>query len=541
MRKIVATSHGGTAVACGFSKVSRRDVLFGGVAASALPLLGVAGCGAPSPVPPQGSAAANGNRLFSLGVASGEPGPDSVILWTRLAPEPLHGGGMGPAPVPVRWEVAEDEAMRHVVRRGTALARPDLAHAVHVEVAGLAPRRWYWYRFDAGGEASVVGRTRTTPAPGEALDLFRFAAASCQNYQHGYFTAYRHMAAEDLDLVVHLGDYIYEGGPRASFPRRHDDVEADTLAGYRNRYALYKLDPDLQAAHAAFPWCVVYDDHEVDNDYANDREVRQRVSPAAFLRRRAAAYRAYFEHLPFRSAQMPRGANMGLYRSMEIGGLIDLNLLDTRQYRTDQPCGESGGKWHPQCAPARGPGATMLGREQEAWLYGRLGAGRARWSVLAQQVPIMERRRMIHGDHRYNMDKWDGYSAARDRLFTAVRQHRVPGLVALSGDVHSAWAGTLLTDFQDPRSAALGTEFVATSISSGGDGRDMRPRARKMLAANPGIAFYNGQRGYARFTVTREAWRTDYRVVPHVSTPGAPIRTRASFAAARGRPGPEPV
>jgi len=528
-------------VASRVSNISRRDVLLRGAAISTLPLLGMVGCAAPSSGPPQGSAAANGNRLFTLGVASGEPAPDSVMLWTRLAPDPLRGGGMAPSPVSVRWEVAADDAMQKVVRRGTVLARPELAHAVHVEVAGLAPRRWYWYRFDVNGEASVVGRTRTAPARDETPERFRFAVASCQNYQHGYYTAYRHMAGEDIDLVVHLGDYIYEGAARSGYPRSHGGGEAETLAEYRSRYALYKLDPDLQAAHAAFPWCAVSDDHEVQNDYANDIGFRGRVSPAAFLRRRAAAYQAYFEHMPFRAAQRPRGPYMRLYRNRQIGGLIDLNLLDTRQYRTDQPCSETGDKWHPRCAGTAAPGATLLGPEQEAWLYRRLGAGQTRWSVLAQQVPIMQRMRVIDGEVRYNMDKWDGYTAARDRLFAAVGRHRVPGLVALSGDVHSAWAGTLRTDFRDPGSAALGTEFVATSISSGGDGRDMRPRARKMLMANPGIAFYSGLRGYARCTVTPETWRTDYRVVPYISKPGAPILTGASFVVAHGRPGPEPV
>jgi alkaline phosphatase D len=528
-------------VASGFLNLTRRDVLLRGAAASALPLLGVAGCASQPSVAPAGSAAAQGSRIFSLGVASGEPTADGVVLWTRLAPDPLRGGGMGPAPVPVRWEVGTDESMRTVVRRGTVMARPERAHAVHVEVPGLAPRRWYWYRFDAGGEVSVTGRTRTAPAPGEPIGQFRFAVASCQNYQHGYFTAYRHMAAEEIDLVVHLGDYIYEGRARKGFPRSHGGAEAETLAGYRARYALYKMDPDLQAAHAAFPWCVVSDDHEVNNDYANDREVRDRVSPADFLRRRAAAYRAYYEHMPFRPAQLPRGADMRLYRSLELGGLVDLNLLDTRQYRTDQPCTDDGEKWYRRCTDAERTAATMLGRQQEAWLEGRLAAGRARWSVLAQQVPIMERMRKVQGEARYNMDKWDGYKAARDRLFAAVGRHHVPGFIALSGDVHSAWAGTLRADFQDPRSAALGTEFVTTSISSGGNGRDMRPRARKMLAANPGIAFFNGRRGYTRCTVTPDIWRSDYRVVPYVDKPGAPIRTAASFAVTHGQSGPHSV
>ncbi len=206
---------------------------------------------------------------FSLGVASGDPLPTSVVLWTRLAPDPLNGGGMIPNPVPIQWQVATDATMRQVVRRGTATATPELAHSVRVVVEGLQPNRWYWYQFQVGNEISPIGRTRTAPALGDRLARFRFAFASCQDWQNGYYTAYKHLAAEDLDLVLHLGDYIYEYGPEAGKPRQHNGPEIVSLEDYRNRHALYKTDPNLQAAHANFPWIVTWDDHEVDNNYAD--------------------------------------------------------------------------------------------------------------------------------------------------------------------------------------------------------------------------------------------------------------------------------
>jgi alkaline phosphatase D len=233
---------------------------------------------------------------FTLGVASGYPTPRGVVLWTRLAPDPLADGGMPPAAVEVGWEVATDGAFRNIVRRGTEIATPEWAHSVHAEVAGLEPARWYWYRFHAGGAESPSGKTRTAPPPGPAERL-RFAFASCQQYEQGFYIAYRHMAAEDLDLVVHLGDYIYESSWGRVHVRKHDTPEPLTLADYRNRFALYKSDQDLKAAHAAFPWLVTWDDHEVQNDYANDRS-QHLDAPALFLERRAAAYRAYYEHLP---------------------------------------------------------------------------------------------------------------------------------------------------------------------------------------------------------------------------------------------------
>ncbi|MBD2018750.1 alkaline phosphatase D family protein, partial [Leptolyngbya sp. FACHB-36] len=275
--------------------------------------------------------------LFSLGVASGEPLPDGVVLWTRLAPEPLNGGGMPPQPMSVQWQVAVDEQMRRVVQRGTTIAVPELAHSVHVEVNGLEPARWYWYRFQAGDQQSSIGRTRTAPALTSHVDRLRFAFASCQHYEHGYYAAYRDMAAADLDFVVHLGDYIYEGAATTGESRQHNGSDLVTLEQYRDRYALYKTDPDLQAAHAAFPWIVTWDDHEVAGNYANLTANGQ--SQQAFLQRRASAYQAYYEHMPLRRSSRPQGANLQLYRRFSFGDLAEFNVLDTRQYRSKQPCG----------------------------------------------------------------------------------------------------------------------------------------------------------------------------------------------------------
>lgn len=501
-------------------RLTRRQLIGQSAALSLLPAFGpLADAASPKPQ--------YAHPLFTLGVASGDPLPHGVVIWTRLAPDPLNGGGMPNRPVPIRWEVAEDEAMKKVVRSGKWTARPETAHAIRREVGGLQPGRWYWYRFHALGFDSMIGRTRTAPAATDSPDALRFAVACCQNYQHGYYTAYRHMAAEDLDLVLHVGDYIYEGGVKNGGPRVHNSDEVTTLDAYRNRYALYKLDPDLQAAHAAFPWAAVPDDHEVSNDYAGDHDARERLSPEDFLHRRAAAYKAYYEHLPFRPSARPSGPAMRLYRTLRFGDLASVHLLDTRQYRSTQVCGFG---WEPRCGAELDPARTMLGAVQEAWLADKLGAeAPGRWTVLAQQVPVMQRKRRKDGADLYHPDKWDGYIAARQRLLDDAVRRDIQGLIALSGDVHKNWAGRLTADFDDPGAPTLGNEFVATSIASDGDGEDSTAGLRDMVAANPHIAFANSQRGYLRCHVGRDEWRTDFRVVPYVSKPGAPVTSRASF------------
>jgi alkaline phosphatase D len=306
---------------------------------------------------------------FQLGVASGDPAADGFVIWTRLAPDPVGGGGMPAEPVEVVWQVAHDETFERIVREGKTVATPDWAHSVHVEVEGLEPDRWYFYRFQAGDEISPVGRARTFPAPESAAARMRFAFASCQHYESGLYTAYEHMLGEDLDLIAHLGDYIYEGATsRGNTVRKHNSKEIETLDEYRNRHALYKTDELLQAAHAACPWIVTWDDHEFDNNCAGDISEEPNVAREDYLRRRAAAYQAYYEHMPLRRSALPQGPDMQLYRKVSFGSLAEFFVLDTRQYRTDQPCGD-GNK--PPCDDVYDPQATLLGEAQEKWLFRR--------------------------------------------------------------------------------------------------------------------------------------------------------------------------
>jgi alkaline phosphatase D len=479
--------------------------------------------------------------VFTLGVASGEPRPDGVVLWTRLAPEPLADGGMPPVAVPVRFEVAADDGFRRLVQAGVVMAEPDHAHSVHVGVTGLEPGRWYWYRFATADEVSHVGRTRTAPGPGTFPDRLRFALASCQHYEHGYYTAYRHMAEEDLDFVVHVGDYMYEGAPGAfALPggnvRHHVGPETTTLEGYRQRLAQYRSDPNLQAAHAAFPWLVTWDDHEVDNNFAGDVS-QDNDQPEAFRARRAAAYRAYWEHMPLPAGWAGQGADMRLYRRRTFGRLAEVNVLDTRSYRTDQPCGDQRAA---DCPGRTDPAQTITGPEQEAWLLEGLGRSAARWNVLAQQVFIAQVDFVPGPPRGFNVDSWDGYVASRDRLMAFLAARPALNPVVLTGDFHSNWVADLKANFDDPNSATVGTEFVGTSISSGGDGADASLAGRVALAENGHLRFHNSQRGYVRCDLTPARWTTDFRVVPYVRSEGAPISTRASFTVEAGRPGAQP-
>jgi alkaline phosphatase D len=471
---------------------------------------------------------------FQLGVTSGDPTPDGFVLWTRLAPDPLEGGGMPAESVEVAWEVADDEQMKKIVAQGTAIASPDLAHSVHVEVNSLTPGRWYWYRFTAAGETSPVGRARTAPKAEDLPERLRFAFASCQHFESGYFTAFEHMAREELDLIIHLGDYIYEYAGKPKLVRKHVGPELETLADYRNRHAQYKTDKHLQAAHALCPWLVTWDDHEFDNNCAGAISEELGVDPAKFLNRRARAYQAYYEHMPLRKAQFPQGPNMRLYRRAPFGRLADFAILDTRQYRTDQPCGD-GNK--PPCDAVYDPKATLLGDEQEKWLYDTLRVSPARWNVLAQQV-MMARVDRVPGDIvAYSMDQWPGYEANRQRVLKFFAESKVSNPVVIAGDIHSNWVNNLQVNSADTKSPVVATEFVGTSITSGGDGKQTRLDTPGVLAENPFVKFYNAERGYVSCEVTPKEWRSDYRVVEYVTRPGAPLITRKSFVVENGRAG----
>ncbi|MGX1560739.1 alkaline phosphatase D family protein [Streptomyces sp. NPDC055506] len=484
---------------------------------------------------------------FTLGVGSGDPLPGSVILWTRLAPAPFRADSGLPAErVTVQWELAHDERFRRVARRGTVTAHPEFHHTVHVEASGLEAGRGYYYRFRVGRWVSPAGRTRTAPDPGSRVLGLTLAAVSCQAYTDGYYTPYAHLADDDVDLVFHLGDYLYEyavnsvGGRRNYTDRTLPDLfnrETLTLEDYRLRYALYKSDPDLSAAHAAHPFVVTWDDHETENNYA-DEIPENDVPPEEFLLRRAAAYRAYWENQPLRRPQRPAGPDMQLYRRLRWGRLAQFDVLDTRQYRSDQAYGD---KAHVPGPESDDPARTMTGATQERWLLDGWRSSRALWNVVPQQVMFARRHMDATTPSRVSMDAWDGYSASRRRVLDGAKAAGVENLMVLSGDVHSAYAFDIKDDFADQSSATLGTEIVATSISSGGDGADKPPTWGTYMGANPHLKFFNGRRGYVTVALGQESARADFKTVPYVTTQGAPVTTAASFVTEVGEQGLKPA
>ncbi|MEU3749988.1 MULTISPECIES: alkaline phosphatase D family protein [Streptomyces] len=506
-------------------------------------------------LPAAGAAAAaelDGRRVtedpFTLGVASGDPLPGSVLLWTRLAPRPFEpDGGLPASRVSVHWELARDERFTRTVRRGRATAHPEFRHAVHVEVEHLDPGHVFFYRFRVGDWTSPVGRTRTAPSAGARNSGLKLAAVSCQAYHDGYFTAYRHLAQEDVDVVFHLGDYLYEyavnatGGARAYTDRTLPAVfnrETVTLEDYRLRYGLYKSDPDLRAAHAAHPFVVTWDDHETENNYAGGTP-ENGVPPEEFLLRRAAAYRAYWEHQPLRRPQQPEGPDMPLHRRLRFGSLAQFDILDTRQYRSDQAYGDG---WQVPGPESEDPARTMTGAAQERWLLdGWRGSRAARWNVLPQQVVFSERRDRPTADFKLSMDSWDGYPASRQRILAGAEAAGVENLMVLTGDVHVGYGLDIKADFRDPGSRTVGTEIVATSISSGKDGADRPANHDRLTQANPHLRFYNGRRGYVTVTLATDSARADFRTVPYVTNPGAPVTTTASYVTEAGNPGLTPA
>jgi alkaline phosphatase D len=404
----------------------------------------------------------------------------------------------------------------------------------------LEPGRAYWYRFIAGKERSLHGRARTTPLAGASLQKLRFGVAGCQHYEQGYFTAYRKLAGEaDLDFVFHYGDYIYEGrGERiwnsATGPienvRRHGQDEVYSLDDYRRRYAEYKMDADLQAAHAAAAWFTTWDDHEIENNWVSDLD-ESGTPPEVFRLRKQAAAQAYYENMPLRARSFPVGPALQLYRRASYGDLLDLNLLDTRQYRTDQPCGD---KWAATCAGVESREAQVLGAAQERWLAGSLAGSKARWKVLAQQIMMMDLDRDPSEATGYNLDSWAGYDVPRDRVLRQIRDRRIGNVVVLTGDEHQNFAGELYLDGKRPEGRPIATEFVGTSISSGGNGQDLRPDMEAIKAANPQLKFNNNQRGYLLCDVTPERWITEFKVLDRVTDRNAVSSTRARLAVEAG-------
>ncbi len=503
--------------------------------------------------------------LFTLGVCSGDPNANSVVLWTRLAPDPLNGGGLGHKAVKVHWEVAYDRHMRHVIRRGATVALPQKGHAVHVIPRGLPSNCWLYYRFYAKGQYSRVGRTRTFPSRWDYANHMRFATVSCQNYEQGFYNAYADMLSQNLDFVVHTGDYMYEGAASTTplVPGRvHNGPESVSVDDYRNRYALYRLDPDLQDVHAELPFLVTFDDHEVENNYAGKiPEETSSIQGQDFIDRRRNAYQVYAETMPLRPQNRAgaRSGRINLFRRLQFGNLADIHMLDTRQFRTDQPALDNFGSTDNPPADVAAllesvlgekifdepgindPGATMLGIRQELWLARNLARSKATWNVLAQQVMQMEWNLRATGEAQVALDPtipeplktqilaaystvsnllavdaWDGYPAARDRLFHVLDSLRPNNPVVLTGDIHSSWASNLFKDFKNPGDM-IAAEFVCTSIASTFLTPDPRPTdfiVRQSIPENPHIAYFNALfRGYALCDVNRHRWQTEFRRV----------------------------
>lgn len=477
-----------------------------------------------------------GDYPFTLGVASGDPWPDGFVIWTRLAPRPLdEHGGMPGARVPVQWEVAEDERFTRVVRSGQAIALPELAHSVHVEIGGLRPQRPYWYRFMVAGSANVspAGMARTAPAADVLASRLRIAVGGCQHYEQGYFAAWAQVAREpDLDLVFHYGDYIYEGaaGRVGALPngqvnvRQHVGEEILSLDDYRRRHAQYKTDPDLQAAHAACAFAMSFDDHEVDNNWAGDYEEKG-VPPQVFALRRAAAMQAWYEHMPVRRSAFPADGRIAGFRRLDYGRLLRVHVLDTRSWRSDQPCGD-----RPVGCPAEAHASpTMLGATQEEWLDEGLGND-AVWNLLAQQVLVMPFDRRGPSDAGPNLpaDTWDGYRPARAKLVESIRRHGLSNVVIASGDYHHNFVGTVPEREEALDGPMAAVEFLATSATSG---RDAKPIANleHMLAHNPHVSLHDDDRGYHLFEITPKQWTGEVVALETVGRRDARISKRTRF------------
>ncbi|HEU5025860.1 MAG TPA: alkaline phosphatase D family protein [Spirillospora sp.] len=509
--------------------LSRRSFLVaGGLTAGALAVPGIAEAA------PRLRTVAPGDP-FTLGVASGDPAPDGFVLWTRLALDPHAEDGLGGMPskaVQVKWEVAADERFKRIERRGTATARPEAAHSVHVELKGLRHGRDYWYRFRTGDHVSPVGRALTAPRTDSFGPALTMAFVSCAQYEHGYFTSYRRLAEEHPDLVLHLGDYQYEykkgvyNSPGGNI-RDHDGPETVTLANYRQRHAQYKSDTDLQAAHAAAPWLVVFDDHEVENNWAGyiPEEGSDTPTYEAFRARRAAAFQAYYENMPLRRSSVPHGPDIQIYRRVRWGRLANFHMLDTRQFRDDQGCGDG----YKDCPEATDPKRSITGGAQEKWLLDGFRRSDARWDVIGQQVFFAQRDNTAGPVKKTSMDAWDGYAASRDRITRGWVDAGVRNPVVLTGDVHAHWASDLKANYDDPDSATVGSELVCSSISTTGDGTDSDPASQPFLKINPHLKFYNNQRGYVLTTIGKEEMKADFKTVASVRTPGSPVSTKATF------------
>jgi alkaline phosphatase D len=468
--------------------------------------------------------------VFKLGVASGDPLPGAIVLWTRVVPANPGSSGILSPTVAVSWELASDSGFTKILKSGTVNATSSLGYSVHVDVTGLSPATDYWYRFKALGRTSRTGRTRTAPAAGSSPENLRIALASCQNWAHGYFTVYQDMRAQKPDLVLFVGDYIYESSAYSYRVRRHEGSSAPvTLAQYRARHEQYNTDPDLQAMRASAPFVVVFDDHEVEQDWAGDVADDPVAWPTdKFLARRAAAFQAYYEHMPIRVAQKPSGPDVQMYRKLDFGTLARLHVLDTRQHRDDQATTQEG---------AMEAGRVIMGDTQRDWLVDSMRNSGRQWNLVASQVMMAETDLLAGVGKEWFYDAWDGYQVERNALLVDFQDIRNP--VVLSGDRHRTIVSDLKLDYSDPDSTVVGAEFVGTSISSNGD-EDLAAFAAEWapkLADNPHWKMIDARRGYLLLDISADGIEAQLRAISTVVTRDGTTSTAATFRVEDGVPG----
>ncbi len=517
-------------------QVSRRSLLRGAALWAGASVAGF------SPVRQARAAPIFLNDPFQLGVASGDAVADGFVIWTRLAPDPFDPQALPPEAIEVAWEVAADPAMKKIIAHGNVMARPDMAHSVHVDVRGLEPQRPYFYRFHCGPAVSRVGRAKTLPTPRVVVDRMKFAFASCTHLEQGYFAAYRDMVTQNPDFILHLGDYIYESSWGTTV-RHHPGPEPQSLDDYRLYHAAYKLDPDLQAAHAHCPWFFTWDDHEVANDYST-AEAPTTMDPAAFTRRKLAAYKAYYEHMPLRPYAAFNGREMTMYQRVLFGNLAQFDITDGRQYRDAIPCQLP--DWHAgrlldiaTCADYTNPSRTMLGKAQETWLRNGFARSDTRWNVLAHALMFTDFDQIVGPQRGAFTDSWGGYPAARRQILDVIKQRNVSNVVTLAGDIHSFFVSDVKDNPLDPQSATLMSEFVGTSITSESYNAAL---FNSLLPENPHIKFLDDtRRGYVMCDVTQNLWRSDLRVVENVRLRESAVNTYRSFVVENGKPGPQPA
>ena len=487
-----------------------------------------------------------GNQPFTMGVASGSPTSDSIVLWTRLDPLAIEVTGLSQQSVPVTWQLSHDEHFSNIVAQGIVQAMPSLAHSVHAELSGLEPDHHYFYRFIAGSASSPTGRTRTFPDFSSAPKRLRLAYASCQQWGNGYYSAYRHMREENLDVVMFLGDYMYEyPSSRPKDIRPTTGGWATTLAGYRQRYALHKSDVDLQAMHAAAPWFITWDDHEVQNDYAGTLQGNSGRPETDFMARRQAAYQAFYEHMPVRRANFEalinnHSDNARVFGSSAFGRLATLYTLDTRQFRDPQACNPNNKTGSnildpDNCAIWNQPQRTLLGQEQESWLRRQFETSRSQWNIIGQQTLLGPRNFDTQGGTQLWNDGWDGYPQARQRLIDSMIQTKLRNPVVLGGDIHENWVGHILSDYSLPLSKKVGVEFCGTSITSLTS--HTQEKVKAMLGVNPHFVFANAEyRGYGVAEFTPSGMSVTLRAVEDATDPQSGVRTLAQFTVESDRP-----